>query len=98
MLVIAVLSSVCALALLRHHGYDASRLVVAGDRFVDPTAAPAGLFVFPQSAGYDGQFVYRLSIDPFTTERVAHGIALDNPPYRQKRLLVPLLVWAITLG
>jgi hypothetical protein len=61
-----------------------------------PLAAPPattpgtpGLRVF--SDGYDGQFVYRLALDPFTRVATAHGITLDNPAYRQQRIATALL-------
>ncbi len=67
-----------------------SGAVVAGDAFVGP-GRPADLHVVHQdSTGYDGQFVYRLALDPFTRERTAYGITLDNPPYRQQRIGLPL--------
>ena len=43
------------------------------------------------SDGYDGQFVYRLALDPFTHAVTAHGITLDNPAYRQQRIATALL-------
>jgi hypothetical protein len=56
-----------------------------------PSTAPGtrGLRVF--SDGYDGQFVYRLALDPFTRAATAHGITLDNPAYRQQRIATALL-------
>ncbi len=41
--------------------------------------------------GYDGEFVYRLALDPFTRAFTAHGITLDNAPYRQQRIATALL-------
>jgi hypothetical protein len=61
-----------------------------------PIAAPPstqpgahGLRVY--SEGYDGQFVYRLALDPFTRAATAHGITLDNPAYRQQRIATALI-------
>lgn len=60
-----------------------------------PIAAPPstepgahGLRVY--SEGYDGQFIYRLALDPFTRAATAHGITLDNPAYRQQRIATAL--------
>jgi hypothetical protein len=78
---------------LTSHGGDPSAFVVAGDHFVDPRTAPGELTVHRDSSGYDGQFVYRLALDPFTDRPSAHGITLDNPPYRQQRLVLPLVAW-----
>jgi hypothetical protein len=72
-----------------------SGLVVAGDAFVGP-GRPADLaVVHERSTGYDGQFVYRLAVDPFTREETAHGITLDNPTYRQQRIGLPFTAWAL---
>jgi hypothetical protein len=84
---------VFVLARLAANGGDLSAFVVAGDRFVDPRAAPDELTVRQDSSGYDGAFVYRLALDPFTDQQVAHGITLDNPPYRQQRIVLPLVAW-----
>jgi hypothetical protein len=74
------------------HG-DISRFVVAGAVFVDPARRPAGdgpLHVFP-SAGYDGQFFWRLAVDPSSWNVAAdHGVAFDSP-YRAPRIGYPLL-------
>ena len=77
------------------NGEDLSAFVVAGDRFVDPRTAPAELTVHEDSSGYDGAFVYRLALDPFTDQQVAHGITLDNPPYRQQRIGLPVVSWLV---
>jgi hypothetical protein len=74
------------------HG-DISRFVVAGTTFVDPARAPAGdgsLHVF-SSAGYDGQFFWRLAVDP-TDWHVAshHGVTFDSA-YRAPRIGYPAL-------
>ena len=37
---------------------------MAGDRFVDPALTPDRLPVTAESGGYDGQFVYRLALEP----------------------------------
>ena len=70
---------------------------VAGDRFVDPALTPDRLPVTAESGGYDGQFVYRLALEPWTGERTEYGITLDNPAYRQQRIATPVLAWAVGL-
>ena len=77
-------------------GYDASVFVQAGDRLTDPAAV--SIHVLPNSLGYDGQAYYRLALDPFTSRQDAYGIHLDNPPYRQQRILYPLLGWILSFG
>src|SRR5215218_7757175 len=80
---------------LAANGGDPSAFVVAGDRFVDPRTAPAELTVREDSSGYDGAFVYRLALDPFTDQRVARGMTLDNPAYRQQRIGLPVTAWLV---
>jgi hypothetical protein len=70
---------------------------VAGDRFVDPALTPDRLPVTSESGGYDGQFVYRLALEPWTHQATAYGITLDNPAYRQQRIATPALAWAVGL-
>ena len=70
---------------------------VAGDRFVDPALTPDRLPVTQESGGYDGQFVYRLALEPWTQQRTDYGITLDNPAYRQQRIATPALAWAVGL-
>jgi hypothetical protein len=70
---------------------------VAGDRFVDPALTPDRLPVTHESGGYDGQFVYRLALEPWTQQRTDYGITLDNPAYRQQRIATPVLAWAVGL-
>lgn len=76
-------------------GGGLSAPVVAGDAYVSPERPADLAVVHENSTGYDGQFVYRLALDPFTREATADGITLDNPPYRQQRLLLPLAAHAL---
>jgi hypothetical protein len=75
---------------------DASRFVVAGRTFVDPAEAPPGLHVFPHG-GYDGQFFYRLAVDPAELGAEAYGIRLDIG-LRRARIGYPALAWAASAG
>lgn len=83
---------------LEKYGYDPSRFVVAGDKFVDLNAAPSGLSVLNNSDGYDGQFYYRLALTPFTSKQTDFGVAFDYPAYRQQRIVYPLLARLFSLG
>lgn len=85
-------------SLLNKHGGDVSLMVVAGGGGVDPSKVPPGLTVDPTSGGYDGMMFYRLALDPFTNVQTAYGIKLDEPSYRQQRILYPLIVWMFSLG
>jgi hypothetical protein len=70
---------------------------VASERFVDPTRTPDRLEVVTETGGYDGQFVYRLAVDPWTVRPTEHGVRLDNPAYRQQRIATPVLAWTLAL-
>lgn len=83
--------------LIRAQG-DASVFVIAGDLFVDPAALPAPIVVRPHSPGFDGQFYYRIALDPFALVPTAHGITLDAPSLRMMRVFYPLLAWGVSLG
>ncbi len=80
---------------LKVHHFEPSAFILAGDRYTNPQMA--GVAPLRSSDGYDGQYYYRLALDPFTTEQTAHGVTLDSPAYRQQRILYPLLVWALSL-
>jgi hypothetical protein len=86
------LTSVALRLAIAAHG-DISRFVVAGAAFVDPAHRPAGdgpLHVFP-SAGYDGQFFWRLAVDPTGWHVAAdHGVTFDSA-YRAPRIGYPVL-------
>jgi len=72
--------------------------VAAGDLFADAAQVPANLHVLAHSSGYDGQAYYRLALEPWTAKANDHGIWLDNPAYRQQRILYPVLAWLLPLG
>jgi hypothetical protein len=69
---------------------------VAGTRYVDPARAPGGLYV-AAGDGYDGQFYYRLALDPSDLRTEAHGIRLDNAR-RRARIAYPTLAWMVSGG
>jgi hypothetical protein len=97
-LIIALCYTVFFVPLLQTRGGDISRFVIAGGPNVDASKVPSGLTVIPNTGGYDGLTFYRLALNPFTRARTSHGIALDNPPYRQQRIGYPLIVWILALG
>lgn len=72
--------------------------VVGFDGFVaagSVTAEGASVFTYDHH-GYDGQFFYRLAIEPFSTGHRVDGIAFDAPAYRQQRIGYPLLAFLTT--
>jgi hypothetical protein len=83
---------------LMSHDFDPSFFITAGDRFVDPAATPRHIKVLENSYGYDGQFFYRLGLDPFTSKQTDFGIKIDKPSYRQQRIVYPLTAWIFSLG
>lgn len=85
-------------ARLALHGGDPSAFVAAGDMFANAAQVPPGLHVLPHSSGYDGQAYYRLALEPWTDSIAAYGIRLDNPAYRQQRIVYPLLAWLLSFG
>ena len=83
---------------LRAMDGDPSFFVVAGPLATDPTQTLPNLHVFPSGTTYDGQFFYRLALEPWTAVRTAYGITFDVAAYRQQRILYPLLAWALSGG
>jgi hypothetical protein len=98
LLIVAVLTFLFIFGMLRRVDFDASWFVTAGDKFCDPARVPHNLAVQKDSEGYDGQFYYRLALNPFTSKRTDDGIILDLPSVRQQRILYPLVAWALSLG
>jgi hypothetical protein len=78
-------------------GGDPSYFVVAGPPATNPSGVLPNLHVFPEGT-YDGQYFYRLALEPWTGSLTAYGITFDAPVYRQERILYPLLAWAASLG
>jgi hypothetical protein len=70
----------------------------AGDFFADANKTPANLVVLTDSFGYDGQYYYRLALNPFTREKTEFGIEIGSPRYRHQRILYPLLAWLFSFG
>ena len=98
LIIVAVAYVAFLSARLAAHDYDPSVFVMAGDKSCDPDRVSPSLTVEPRSAGYDGQWYYRLALDPFLTQATDHGVRLPNPAYRQQRLLYPLVVRLLSLG
>src|SRR5215469_6833025 len=95
---IALVGYVCFVALrwwIAASG-NISEFVRAELPFAHPGHVPAGLHVF-HTNGYDGQFYYRLALDPANLHRTAFGITLDHP-YRLQRIGYPALAWLVSLG
>ena len=76
------------------HGGHLGSFALASNVFVHPGAS-ADLPVHTGTNGYDGQFYYRLALNPLTHQVTAFHITLDNPPYRQQRVGLPATAWAV---
>jgi hypothetical protein len=98
LLALMIALSVFTAGQLARSDFDPSAFIVAGDRFSDPNGVPRGVTVLKDSSGYDGQFYYRLALDPFTSKATDAGITLDNPPYRHQRFLYPFIVHLVSFG
>jgi hypothetical protein len=77
----------------QHH---LSAFVVAGSKYVSSARLPKG-FVVHVGSGYDGQFYYRLAVNPFNLARTSYGIHLDSMS-RVERMGYPFLAWALSGG
>src|SRR2546421_11733746 len=72
----AVVSAAVVTARLATSHWDASAFVRAGNVYAHPGQTPENLTVI-NGIGYDGQFYYRLALDPFSGARTKFGITLD---------------------
>ena len=94
---VAVMTTVFALLRMAVAGKGniASFILVGRDHADRATLAP-GVPVFPIS-GYDGQFYYRLAVDPLAWGHQAFGVSFDSS-YRISRIGYPFLAWLFAGG
>lgn len=76
----AMVYSTFLASLVKHADGDISKFIHIGDYFVDEEKIDSSLSILPNSYGHDGQFYYRLALDPFTTKQSDYGITIDYPP------------------
>ncbi len=69
-----------------------SLFIMAGHVYSGPAHVP-----HVPLKGYDGQFYYRLALNPFNWHRTAYGITMDHN-YRYTRIGYPLVAWILSLG
>ncbi|MFH1112261.1 MAG: hypothetical protein V1712_04325 [Patescibacteria group bacterium] len=98
LIIVALAYAIFIITRLNFCQLDISCFVVAGSHYVDRNAAPQSLSILSDSYGYDGQFYYRLALNPFTNKWVENGIRFDNAPYRHQRILYPLIIWFLSFG
>ena len=72
------------------------RFILVGRHFATPSQLPPGIPVAP-TYGYDGQFFYRLALNPFNLAHTAYGIRVDRP-YRYMRIGYPWFTWLVSFG
>ena len=77
------------------HGHI-SRFILVGRHFATPSQLPPGMPV-AKTYGYDGQFFYRLALNPLNFHHIAYGITMDRP-YRYMRIGYPALTWLVSAG
>jgi hypothetical protein len=73
-----------------------SRFILVGRHFSTPSQLPPGMPV-AKTYGYDGQFFYRLAVNPLNFHHTAYGITMDRP-YRFMRVGYPALTWLVSAG
>ena len=73
-----------------------SRFILVGRHWATPAQLPHGMPVTP-TYGYDGQFFYRLALNPLNFRPTAYGITMDQS-YRYMRIGYPALTWLVSLG
>lgn len=106
---ILVSLSVTAIAIVIYLSFVAVLLPVANKHLYglcgfSQELSPAGSGDSPWSKyahpkpGYDGRFYFRVALDPFTGEKEAFGIVLDDPLLRHQRILLPFFTWLIAQG
>lgn len=83
---------------LERHDWNPTAFFLVCDSFARAEALPPGVDLRPGEQCYDGQFFYRLALDPFSLAVESHGVRLDRPAYRQQRIAYPVLGWLFSLG
>ncbi|GEM_PF-310911 len=90
--------SILVVSHLSRANWDPSVFIVAGDKVVNKKALSAPIIIIPNSKGYDGEYYYRLALNPFTSKRSEYGITIDAPSLRMSRVGYPFLAWALSGG
>jgi hypothetical protein len=70
--------------------------ILVGHTFSHPQQLPPGL-ALTSGDGYDGQFYYRLALNPANLHTTAYGITVDTS-YRFMRDGYPALTWLLSFG
>lgn len=79
-----------------HRGNWSALFYTGGLQRLPALAQQEGLFLFPESRGYDGQFYHYLAHDPALRTELRHF--LDDPVLRGRRMLAPALAFLLAGG
>ena len=75
-----------------------SRFIALGTKYTVSHQLPPSVMISDHgAAGYDGQFYYRLALNPFNWSKTAYGITMDQS-YRYTRIGYPLVSWLGSFG
>ena len=77
------------------HG-QVGALILLSRHFVNASKLPVTVPIRSDN-GYDGQFFFRMALDPFSLALTKYGITLDSF-FRLERIGYPLLAWVFALG
>jgi hypothetical protein len=86
-------------ALTVHYNYSGNWTALfctGSEQRVPPSLAWEGIYVFPGSTGYDGQFYHYQAHDPFLRKGMSEYI--DAPRMRSRRFLVPAAAYLLAGG
>jgi len=77
-----------------HH--NLANFILVGRFYSNPAQLPPGIPVQP-TWGYDGQYYYRLALNPANLAQTAYGIRVDRS-YRFMRIGYPAVTWLLSFG
>lgn len=81
---------------VHYQGQWSALFCTGGLRPFPPSLAGENIYRFPEATGYDGQFYHYMAHDPFFQRDLVEY--MDHPRLRYRRILVPALAHALTLG
>jgi hypothetical protein len=96
----AVVVFLVSVGRFHHPNTGFTEMIIFGDQYdasVLPAVAEAPHYIHYQSPGYDGQFYAQLAVEPLLRDRRIDA-ALDNPPYRARRILFAWTAYLLGLG
>lgn len=73
-----------------------ANFILVGRHFAIASQVPPGIPLQP-TYGYDGQWFYRIALDPANLSKFAYGIRIDRG-YRYMRIGYPSLTWLLSGG